>query len=102
MRGPSLSGANKQEIMIRYRPTPRANYTRSTFEANSPWPIAASIAQGRSSAKLCLAHELHELLFGHLGLFVSHIALVLKSCVRNAQQIGIGNLAKAQLLERRR
>ena len=64
--------------------------------------IAASIAQGRSSVKLCLAHELHELLFGHLGLFVSHIALVLKSCVCNAQQVGIGNLAKAQLRERRR
>lgn len=60
------------------------------------------VAQGRSSAKLCLAHELHELLFGHLGLFVSHIALVLKSCVRNAQQIGIRNLTKAQLLKRRR
>ena len=75
---------------------------RRIIETNSLWPIAASIAQGQSSAKLCLAHELHELLFGHLGLFVSHIALVLKSCVRNAQQVGIGNLTKAQLLECRR
>ena len=102
MRGPSLSSANKQEIMIRYEPTPRANYTRSTFEANNPWPIAAPIAQGQSSAKLCLAHELDELLFGHLGLFVGHIALVLKSCVRNAHQVGIGNLTKPHLLKRRR
>lgn len=33
MRGPSLSSANKQVIMIRYRPTPRANYTRRIFAA---------------------------------------------------------------------
>lgn len=88
--------------MIRYRPTPRANYTLSIFAANSPWPIAASVAQGRSSAKLCLAHELHELSFGHLGLLVGHITFVSKGRVRNAHQVGIGNLAKAQLLERRR
>ena len=102
MRGPSLSSANKQEIMIRHRPTPRVNYTRRIFAANSPWLIAAPIAQGRSSAKLCLAHELHELLFGHLGLLVGHIALVSKDRIRNAHQVGIGNLAKSQLRERRR
>lgn len=61
---------------------------RRIFAANSLWSIAASIAQDQSSAKLCLAHELHELLFGHLGLFVSHIALVSKDRIRNAQQIG--------------
>ena len=57
--------------MIRYRPTPRANYTRRTFEANSLWLISASIAQGRSSAKLCLAHELHEK-GGRTILIISH------------------------------
>ena len=88
--------------MIRYRPTPRANYTRSIFAANSLWPIAASIAQGRSSAKLYLAHELHELLFGHLDLLVGHVTLVSKDRICNTLQVGIGNLAKAQLLERRR
>lgn len=75
---------------------------QSTFETNSPWPIAASIVQGQSSAKLCLAHELHKLLFGRLGLLVSHIAFVSKDRIRNAHQVGIGNLAKAQLRERRR
>ena len=79
--------------MIRYRPTPRANYMRSIFAANSLWPIAASIAQGQSSAKLCLAHELHELLFGHLGLLVGHIALVSKDRICNTLQVDIGNLA---------
>ena len=88
--------------MIRYRPTPWANYMRRIFAANSLWPIAASIAQDQSSAKLCLAHELHELLFGHLGLLVDHIALVSKDRICNTLQIGIGNLAKTQLLERRR
>ena len=94
MRGPSLSSANKQEIMIRHRPVPRANYTRSTFAANSLWPIAAPIAQGQSSAKLCLAHELHELLFGHLGLLVGYVTLVSKGRICNTLQVGIGNLAK--------
>ena len=39
---------------------------------------------------------------GHLGLFVSHIAFVSKGRICNAHQVGIGNLVKAQLLERRR
>ena len=41
-------------------------------------------------------------MFGHLGLLVGHIAFVSKGRVRNAQQVGIGNLAKSQILERRR
>ena len=39
--------------------------------------------------QLCLAHELHELLFGHLGLLVGHIALVSKDRICNTLQIGI-------------
>ncbi len=56
-------------------------------------PIAASIAQGQSSAKLCLAHELHELLFGHLGLLVGHVTLVSKDRICNTLQVAIGNRA---------
>ena len=65
-------------------------------------PIAASIAQGQSSAKLCLAHELHEFLFGHLGLLVGHIALVSKDRICNTLQIGIGNLAARTVHRSRR
>ena len=55
--------------------------------------IAASIAQGRSSTKLCLAHELHELLFGHLDLLVGHITLVSKDRICNTLQVDIANRA---------
>ena len=41
-------------------------------------------------------------MFGHLGLLVGHITLVSKDRICNTLQVGIGNLAKAQLLERRR
>ena len=114
-----LDNVIKQIVFLRHaRPLPeqckqaRDNDTPSAhasgklhavhLEGNNPWPIAAPIAQGQSSAKLCLAHELHELLFGHLGLLVGHIALVSKDRIRNAHQVGIGNLAKSQLRERRR
>lgn len=52
--------------------------------------------------QICLAHELHELLLGHLCLLVGHITLISKDRICNTLQIGIGNLAKAQLLERGR
>ena len=41
-------------------------------------------------------------MFGHLGLLVGHITLVSKGRICNTLQVGIGNLAKAQILERRR
>lgn len=63
MRGPSLSSANKQEIMIRHRLTPRANYTRRIFAANSLCPSpprlhkvnqAPSYASHMSCTSFCL------------------------------------------------
>lgn len=41
-------------------------------------------------------------MFGHLDLLVGHITLVSKDRICNTLQIGIGNLAKTQLLEGRR
>lgn len=41
-------------------------------------------------------------MFGHFCLLVGHIAFVSKGRIRNAHQVGIGNLTKPQLLKRRR